>query len=400
MLRMARVLTAFTFVAVHAQAHASQPINSDCRGVLTKRDKARWLKMDEDQLRRACFSHPGVAAPDMTDLTQSGYSAGLHFHENLSLDQRKRIIDDLLWLSRRGAEIHSQLLADILGIEGPVTGPKVLAWLLDRVAVVANAPAMPKPVVIAPYKVDGRYLAFPAKAYTANGVPASLIKNHDDIGDYAGATWKIMPVGDAERGETRSFRFGRYLTLPALRGAEREHQSFQLGRGLWKVAGTDTPEHLVVRLSTYLHEAAHVGFADQMHVRCPEDHWSLRLRGKIACDEGFMTAYGLDYAFVTVLSRLTDLDEESRSWIAEYGKDLLTHVKRNRYDPPPPQPISTGEALAWLRAAAVASHRGYNVPLRHVVPCQNFAGGCGRKSLEAAIRKMRKWPKERGFAHP
>jgi len=32
-----------------------------------------------------------------------------------------------------------------------------------------------------------------------------------------------------------------------------------------------------------------------------------------------------------------------------------------------------------------------------VVPCEKFAGGCGRKDLEAAIRKMRKWPNERGF---
>ena len=209
MLRTAAALAGYVILVITTQAHASKPQNMDCKGVLTESDKARWLEMDDDQLRLKCFSRVGVKAPDLSSLTQDGFAVGLHFHENISQDQRKHIVNDLLWLSRHGEDIHTELLADILGIEGRITGPKILAWLLDRAAVVSNAPLTPQPVVITPFAADGRYLAFQAKPYaTIRGRIWSLPDPQDD-GDFAGRAPNVIGVGDINRGEMRSFRFGK-----------------------------------------------------------------------------------------------------------------------------------------------------------------------------------------------
>jgi hypothetical protein len=392
-LRTAAALVGFVFLVVTTQAHAFQPQNMDCKGVLTKSDKVRWLEMDDDQLRLKCFSRSGVKAPDLSSLTQDGYAVGLHFHENISLDQRKHIIDDLLWLSRQGEDIHTELLADILGMEGRVTGPKILAWFLDRAAVIANAALTPQPVVITPFAVDGRYLAFQAKPYAAIRGRIWSIPNREDDGGFAGSVPNVMAVGDASRGEMRSFRFGKVLTLPLLRGAKDEHQSFLIGQSLWAHFGSEVPEHRAVRLLTYLHEGAHLGSTDG-HLKCPKNLPDRRLRGRYACDKGFLTANGLSYAFAMSMSELNDLSKEGRAWFAKYAQALRTRVTSHKHAALPRQPISTDEALAWLRAAGAARDNGYNVPLRHVIACEKFAGGCGRKDLEAAILKMRRWPNE------
>jgi hypothetical protein len=382
-LRTAAALAGYVILVITTQAHASKPQNMDCKGVLTNSDKARWLEMDDDQLRLKCFSRVGVKAPDLSSLNQDGFAVGLHFHENISQDQRKHIVNDLLWLSRHGEDIHTELLADILGIEGRITGPKILAWLLDRAAVVSNAPLTPQPVVITPFAADGRYLAFQAKPYAA-------IR---DDGDFAGRATNVMGVGDINRGEIRSFRFGKVLTLPLLRGAKTEHQGFLIGRALWTKFGTEIPEHRAFRLLMYLHEGAHLGSIDG-HLKCSKNLPDRSLRGKFACDKDFLTANGLSYAFAMSMSRLNDLSKAGRAWFAEYARALRTRVKSHRHAALPRRPISADETLNWLRAAAAASDNGYNVPLRHVVPCEKFAGGCGREDLEAAILKMRKWPNE------
>ena len=277
MLRTTAARVGFVFLVVTAQAHASKAQNTNCHGVLTKSDKARWLEMDDDQLRLKCFSRTDVKTPNLTSLTQNGYSVGLHFHENISQAQRKQIINDLLWLSRRGEEVHTELLADILGIEDPITGPKILAWLLDRVAVISNAPLGIQPVVITPFVVDGRYLAFQT---------AIRRQTQKDGGDFAAGVPNVMAVGDANRGEIRSFRFGKSLTLPLLRGAKMEHQSFQIGRALWTNSGSEAPEHMIFRLLAYLHEGAHIGFVDG-HLYCSNNLPDRRLRGKYASTRDF-----------------------------------------------------------------------------------------------------------------
>ena len=395
MLRTTAARVGFVFLVVTAQPHASKAQNTNCHGVLTKSDKARWLEMGDDQLRLKCFSRTDVKAPNLTSLTQNGYSVGLHFHENISQAQRKQIINDLLWLSRRGDEIHTELLADILGIEGPTTGPKILAWLLDRVAVISNAPLRTQPVVITPFVVDGRYLAFQARPYAASRGSVWPFQAQKDGGDFAAGVPNVKAVGDTNRGEIRSFRFGAALTLPILRGAKMEHQSFLLGRALWANSGSEMEAHMIFRLLAYLHEGAHLGFADG-HLKCSNKLPDRNLRGKYACDKGFLTANGLSYAFADSMSRLKDLRKETRAWFAKYAKALLTRVNSHEHAALPRQPIPTDEALNWLRAATAASNNGYNVPLRHVVPCEKFAGGCGRQDLEAAILRMRKWPNEYG----
>ena len=250
----------------------------------------------------------------------SAQETGLYFHSSVPVDARKLIIDDLSWLASRDNLIDADQLGKALGVaERPVTGTRIVAWILGRLSMIVDygwcdpranlviSQARPELVVVF-HSDAAKALCNSTPTSTVN---AAILLGSGGDGPNHMMNWRSWRQADERDGEIDAFRVDDLvLVTPKTRHPFPPIVFINFKKFISK-QGSDlqSSSARIERLTTLVHEATHMRgtsfFVD--HVACnPESVRAIPLGGylareEVACDSSLLGAYATEAEFVRVL---------------------------------------------------------------------------------------------------
>jgi hypothetical protein len=264
------------------------------------------------------------------------FPRGLYFHSSVPIERRQVLIEDLAWLASAGPLKASGELANLLAMKRqPLSGAMLVAWLIERIAIVSAQPAAltghhGHPVILSGARPDLGVLVFGGRwgPQTPGPRQQAGLEEVGPVSDFrrirlrreANYSWRNA---DTAQKELDGWHIDDRVLIAAS-DAYANHAGndaiIYLTEPFWREYRDQTPHHRIMRLAILFHEARHLdgwrsGDIDS-HFPCEEDAWpratqGLRLSGAslptyqpiVGCNWHHASAYGIGAAFIRAVSQ-------------------------------------------------------------------------------------------------